>query len=166
MIVDGRTLTPPVWFPPSSRGTRPRKTPARVFVWHWSAGSRGVDGIGIDETLIRRHLSIHYVLERDGRIVMTADPATTIAYHAGKANRWSIGCEIVGGPGKDFTPAQYASIGELAEASGLPRVVFDSSKHDLATFRGHCEHRNITPKKIDAGGRVLRFLAKRWAVAA
>lgn len=165
-FVDGRDLVPPVWWPCGSVGTRKRIKPYRIMLWHWSAGSRGVDGIGIDETLHNRKLSIHDVLETSGRCVACCDPNTTVAFHAGIANSASRGCEIVGSPAHDFTSEQYETIGLFADSLSLPRCIWMPGD-DLRTFAGHMEHRNV-PKttKIDAGGRVLRFLAARWGLPA
>lgn len=170
-FVDGRTLKG-CWWNPGDPGTRKRKAPPRAFVWHWTGGGNPAETVC--RTLRNRRnpktgkpepLSVHYVLDLDGRLVQCADPAGTVCYHAGTANEWSVGCEIVGGPGHDFTPAQYAKIGELADASGFDRRVWMPGDN-LATFRGHLEHRNVTSKKPDAGGRVLAFLAKRWGLVA
>jgi len=162
-FVDGRTLTPPVWWPVGSVGTRRRVKPYRIMVWHWSAGNRGVDGIGIDETLHNRKLSIHDVIEKSGRCVFCCDPKTTIAFHAAKANMRSRGCEIVGGPWADFTPEQYETIGELADSLTIPRRVWMPGDK-LETFSGHMEHMDITVKKPDCHGRVKAFLKKRWGL--
>lgn len=165
-IVDGRDISPLLWWPEGSVGTRARRAPPRMMVWHWTGGVRGVEGVV--QTLRRRKLSVHFVLETSGRVVQLADVATTVTFHAGKANSPSIGCEIVGGPWGDFTTEQYASIAVLAEAMGahVPRVVFDARVHELVTFSGHCEHRDVSPgRKIDAGGRVSSFLRARWGLS-
>ena len=162
-FVDGRTLVPPVWWSVGSVGTRRRRKPYRIMVWHWSAGSRGVDGIGIDENLLANRLSIHDVLEKDGRCVFTADPKTTICFHAGIANTPSRGCEIVGGPWRDFTPEQYETIGQLADSLPIPRRIWMPGDK-LETFEGHMEHMDVTSKKPDCHGRVKAFLKKRWSL--
>lgn len=162
MIVDGRSIGKRLWWEPGDVGTRHRKASPRGFVWHWTGGTR--DARGVCETLRARSLSIHYVIDPDGRIVQCCDPLATVAYHAGDANAWTIGCEIVGGPKADFTAAQYASIGELADAQTLPRRIFRGGVDDLRAFSGHLEHRDLTPRKIDCGKRVLRFLAARWGL--
>lgn len=160
-VIDGRTLKPPIWWAPGKPGARRRKAPARAVCWHWTGGSRGVEGVA--STLRQRGLSIHFVVEPSGRVVQCAD-LDTVTFHAGAANEWTIGVEIVGGPAKDFTPEQYRAIVELAESLPVPRVLFAKGA-DLATFSGHCEHRDLTKTKIDAGGRVMRVLAERWPSA-
>ena len=146
-IVDGKTLSPACWWQPIQKGCRRRKSPPRGVVWRWTAGERPAEGVC--STLRSRELSIHYVIDRDGRIVQCADPATTVAFHAGTANEWTVGIEIVSRgvqpalPGKprepvatrvhnravaalDFTPAQYNSILFLAEhlsnELGIPKT--------------------------------------------
>jgi hypothetical protein len=160
-IVDGRTIGKRLHWDCGDVGTRARKAPPRAFCWHWTGGTR--DAKGVCETLRARSLSVHYIIDPDGRTVLCVDPVTTVAYHAGDANAWTIGCEIVGGPARDFTPEQYAAIGELADAQTLPRRIFRAGD-DVRTFSGHLEHRDLTTRKIDAGGRVMRFLAARWAL--
>ncbi len=135
-IVDGRTLSPACWWQPIQEGCRSRKSPPRGVVWHWTAGERPAEGVC--STLRSRKLSIHYVIDPDGRIVQCADPASTVTYHAGTANEWTVGIEIVSRgvqpalPARprepisvkvhnrtvaalNFTPAQYSSILYLAE---------------------------------------------------
>ena len=163
--VDGRTLARGrCHWEPGDVGTRHRKAPARAMVWHWTGGSRAAEGVC--ETLRARSLSVHWVLDPDGRLVLCCDPVTTVAYHAGDANGWSEGCEIVGGPAKDFTPAQYETIGALADSRPYPRRIFRAGVDDVRTFSGHMEHRDLTPRKIDAGGRIGAFLRKRWGLPA
>ena len=135
-IVDGKTLSPACWWKPLQEGCRRRKSPPRGVVWHWTAGERAAEGVC--STLRSRKLSIHYVIDADGRIVQCADPATTVTFHAGTANEWTVGIEIVSRgvqpalparPRKpvsvrvhnrpvaalDFTAAQYSSILFLAD---------------------------------------------------
>lgn len=147
LVIDGRTLSPSCWWQPPQEGCRRRKSPPRAVVWHWTAGERAAEGVC--STLRSRKLSIHYVIDADGRIVECADPATTVAYHAGTANEWTVGVEIVSRgvqaalPARprepvsvrvhnrpvaalNFTVAQYLSIQSLAEQLshdlGIPRV--------------------------------------------
>lgn len=177
MIIDGRTLRPPLWWKPGDPGTRPRKnigTRARpvaespsTFVWHWTGGS-GRFAAGVYRTLRARVLSVHFIVEPGGRTVQCADPLTTVCYHAGSANGRAIGCETCGGPKADFTPQQYAAIAELAEAMPIKRAIFGSPHpgrpDKWETFAGHLEHHNIRATKPDDAGRVLRFLAARWGL--
>jgi hypothetical protein len=145
--VDGKTLTPRCWWGPLGEGCRRRKRPPRAVVWHWTAGERPAEAVC--QTLRNRKLSVHYVIDPDGRVVQCADPVSTVTYHAGLANEWTIGVEIVSKgtqpasparprppiacrvhgrhvAGLDFLPPQYASIIALAEQLsadyGIPRA--------------------------------------------
>ncbi len=64
----------------------------RAVVWHWTGGTGGADQV--HRTLVARGLSCHFLIEPGGRIVQFADTATH-AMHAGQANPWSIGVEMV-----------------------------------------------------------------------
>jgi N-acetyl-anhydromuramyl-L-alanine amidase AmpD len=64
----------------------------RCVVWHHTAGEGG--GERVYRTLLQRKLSVHFVIERDGRIVQYADTETRCS-HAGSANGHSIGVEVV-----------------------------------------------------------------------
>lgn len=145
--VDGRTLSPACWWQPPQDGCRRRKRSPRAVVWHWTAGERPAEGVC--STLRARKLSIHYVIDASGRIVQCADPETTVAYHAGTANEWTIGVEIVSRgvqpalevrprapvavvvhgrtvKALDFLTPQYRAIHALAELlsheQGIPRA--------------------------------------------
>jgi len=81
------------WEPGQVTGARPRRQPVRAVVVHHTAGERGA--AAVCATLRARRLSIHFVVDFDGRVTQHADPATTVTYHAGAANSWSVGIEIV-----------------------------------------------------------------------
>jgi len=145
-IVDGRTLG--CWWGPNAHGARPRTLPARGVVWHWTGGEGSAEKVAA--VLRERGLSIHYVIDADGRTVQMADPADTVCYHAGsRANAQFVGVEIVNRgvapslpkrnrPEVDatvrgrkvhalaFTDAQLASVAELADqlssTYGIPKV--------------------------------------------
>ena len=146
-IVDGRTLG--CWWGPNAHGARPRTLPIRGVVWHWTGGEGSAEKVAA--VLRERGLSIHYVIDADGRTVQMADPADTVCYHAGsRANAQFVGVEIVNRgvapslpkrnrPEVDatvrgrkvhalaFTPEQLAAVAELADRlsadHGIPRVV-------------------------------------------
>lgn len=134
------------------RSVKPRTEPVRAVVLHWTGGpDRGPgaskDAAGVFRTLRNTTgprtpdgLSIHAVLDAEGILVPMA-PESLVCLHAGVANPWSIGKEIINPafPGRvadaekakgthreeyrdtlrgkvhtflDFTPAQYATLGE------------------------------------------------------
>lgn len=146
MIVDGKALG--CWWGAGSHGAPKRTKPIRGVVWHWTAGEGRAESVA--KVLQAKGLSIHFVIDADGRIVMMADPATTVCYHAGsRVNPEFVGVEIVNRgvapslpkrnrperdtvvrgrkmTGLDFTPEQYASVAFLADAlsvaHGIPRI--------------------------------------------
>jgi N-acetyl-anhydromuramyl-L-alanine amidase AmpD len=86
------------WKPP--RGCSARVTGPRVIVLHHTAGER--DPRGVHNTLVSRKsvaapwgLSVHFVIGADGTIWQMADARSTKTLHAGRANAWSVGVEIV-----------------------------------------------------------------------
>ena len=188
-IVDGRTLTPACWWSPQSRAARARAPGGgpHVVVWHWTAGERRAERVC--ETLRARGLSIHYVIDADGRIVQCADHET-VTYHAGGVNGRSIGVEVVSrgvagdtiAKGRErviarvhkreiravsWTPAQASSIVSLAawlsDRHGIPRTVPAEARvipaTDLLSWRGHIEHCHVTATKVDCAGLAADLLA-------
>jgi N-acetyl-anhydromuramyl-L-alanine amidase AmpD len=161
-----------------------RRTETRAVVLHWTGGS----GLApqVFRTLQQRKLSVHFCVEPSGRVVQYADASLRCA-HAGAANGWSIGVEIVNpaSPAKTtgqrqvaetihgkrvrygaFTDAQLAATLDLTEALcrayGLPLSAPSAttalSPSELRTVRGVLGHLHITRAKLDPGLEVLRFV--------
>lgn len=78
-----------------------KRTETRAVVCHHTGGRRGVEGIF--QTLQERGLSVHFVIESDGTIWQLADAALRCA-HAGTANGYSVGIEIVNHAGPKNLP--------------------------------------------------------------
>lgn len=76
-------------------GLRPRKD-THAVCHHWTAG-RGL-GKQVHRTLLNRGLSVHFLIEPSGQIVQYVD-ADMRCSHAGTANAWSVGIEIVNAAG-------------------------------------------------------------------
>lgn len=81
------------------RSTHPRTQPVRAVVLHWTGGAGGP--AAVYRTLRTRSgprspdgLSVHYVVGSDGEVVQMA-PHSLVCLHAGIANEWSVGIEIV-----------------------------------------------------------------------
>lgn len=64
----------------------------RSVTWHHTGGEGG--SARVHNTLLQRGLSVHFVIERDGRVVQLADTETRCS-HAGIGNATSIGVEMV-----------------------------------------------------------------------
>lgn len=135
--VDGRTLG--LWF-----GSLPTRTVTRKVVLHWTAGENPAPRVYT--TLVNRGLSIHFVVDRDGRVVQMA-PLTARAAHAGPwGNADSIGIEIVN-PGTNLTVA----------------------RPDRPMQRGRVHGRNIRyadflPAQYVAVERLVRWLLQRFSL--
>lgn len=81
------------------RSTHPRRERCRAIVLHWTGGAGGP--AQVYRTLRSRTgprspdgLSVHYVVSAHGEIVQMA-PTSLVCLHAGIANEWSVGIEIV-----------------------------------------------------------------------
>lgn len=165
-IIDGKESK--LWWNAGDKGTRKRKSnePIKSVVWHWTAGEG--DGVRVYKTLKSRELSIHFTIDAKGTIIQHCDPATTIAYHAGDANRFAIGVEIAnvattgknnpngrlprdcvirGQKGKffDFLPAQYDAIFYLASylnaMYGIQKEVLkETRQYDLSFLKTYNGH--------------------------
>lgn len=104
------------------RSTRPRRERCRAIVVHWTGGAGGP--AAVYRTLRTRTgprspdgLSVHYVVGSDGEVVQMA-PHDAVCLHAGVANEWSVGIEVVS-PG---FPAGSAHMRE--RKAGVRREVY------------------------------------------
>ena len=90
--------------------SKPRTDLSKVdtIVLHHTGGSTFQDAY---DTLVARGLSVHYIVDRDGKIYYLVDEKR-LAYHALGINDRSIGIEIVNTGNKNmaYTDAQYTSI--------------------------------------------------------
>lgn len=131
--------------------TNPGKNLIDIIVLHHTGPSSGAKGVV--DTLKSRGLSVHYIVDRDGKVYQIASE-NLVTWHAGcdvgstckksGINSHSVGIEIVnaGSYSDKFTDAQYESINNLvkdiAERNNIP---YDN-KHII----GHYE---ITTAKYD-----------------
>ena len=88
-------------------------------------------------TLLKRGLSIHYIIDRDGTIYYVLDE-NKIAYHAENWNRRSIGIEVVntGYADMEYTQEQYDSIKNLInDLSGRWPDIKTDNGHVIAHYQ-------------------------------
>ena len=90
-ITDGRSIT----------------APPRAFVWHTSKGilcrtaapdaipSTHAETLALYQSRTTREVSWHATVDTDGDVLQQADPARWQCWHAGGANAWSLGAELV-----------------------------------------------------------------------
>lgn len=90
-ITDGRSIT----------------APPRAFVWHTSKGilcraavpdaipSTHAETLALYQSRTTREVSWHLTVDTDGDVLQQADPARWMCWHAGGANAWSLGAEMV-----------------------------------------------------------------------
>ncbi len=88
-------------------------------------------------TLLKRGLSVHYIIDRDGTIYYALGE-DKIAYHAENWNRRSIGIEIVntGHENMEYTEQQYVSVKKLVDdiSSRWPDIKADN-EHVIAHYQ-------------------------------
>lgn len=90
-ITDGRSIT----------------APPRAFVWHTSKGilcrvaapdaipSTTAETLALYQSRTTREVSWHITVDTDGDVLQQADPSRWMCWHAGGANAWSLGAELV-----------------------------------------------------------------------
>ena len=106
------------------RSTYPRREPLRAIVLHWTAGIgppaqvyatlRGRTGPHTPDGL-----SIHYTVGVDGEVVQMAS-TKLVCLHAGIANKWSIGIEVV-------SPGFPGDVREKERSHGVARDEYTDS---------------------------------------
>lgn len=96
----------------------------RAVVLHWTGGRRGA--AGVFETLRERGLSVHFVVEADGTVWQFADCDRRCS-HAGAANGWSIGVEIVNPAGPELSAKDTAAGRTITECTIRGRLVRHAS---------------------------------------
>jgi hypothetical protein len=72
--------------------SKKRREKVRAFILHESGGNYGVS---TKNTLTNRHLGVHLILSEDGIISNHGDLVTSDLPHAGGANKFSVGIEVV-----------------------------------------------------------------------
>jgi N-acetyl-anhydromuramyl-L-alanine amidase AmpD len=85
----------------------PKRTETRAFVIHHTGGL----GLAkqVHRTLVERHLSVHFCVEPDGTVWQYADAALRCS-HAGIANAWSVGVEVVNHAGPRLVGAEHRPV--------------------------------------------------------
>ena len=117
LIVDGVRVPVPgvrvtTWLddpkraPPITDGRAITKRPI-AFVWHTSKGilcraaapdaipSARAEDLALYQSSATREVSWHLTGDTDGDVIQQADPARWMCWHAGGANAWSLGAELV-----------------------------------------------------------------------
>lgn len=99
-------LDDPKRAPPITDG-RSISAPPRAFVWHTSKGiicrtlapdaipSTIAETLALYQSRTEREVSWHITVDTDGDVLQQADPARWMCWHAGSANAWSLGAELV-----------------------------------------------------------------------
>lgn len=107
-----------LWFAPGDKHTRKRRMPPTNVVLHHTAGEGGAHQVY--NTLKARGLSVHFVIDSDGRITQMADPGTTVTFHGSLMNETSVGIEIVN---RGVPPAITGHLREVYRYTfrGVPR---------------------------------------------
>jgi hypothetical protein len=80
------------WWKLPSKHLRTRRDEIRAIVLHHTAGEG--NGTAVFNTLVKRGLSVHFTIDANGRVIQHAD-VHDVTFHAGDANGWSVGIEVV-----------------------------------------------------------------------
>lgn len=98
------------------------------IVIHTSRGVRGhvrpgalpssrAELLALYQSRTTRDVSWHFTIDTDGTVIQQADAALWMCWHAGHANGWSVGIELVQQPGSgDLYEVQIASMAAIVEA--------------------------------------------------
>ena len=168
-------------------GCRWRTERLRQVVLHWTGGEGSARQVY--DTLRRRRLGVHYVVDRGGAVWHMADVASVATYHAGRANGCSVGVEIVCcGVGHsdresykaqihgrtievcDFYPHQITSVVELVDQLcdqyDIRRDVQRATTRvsGIEDYEGVCGHYHWSKRKIDPGPQIFYRLARHWGL--
>lgn len=135
-VVDGATVITKsspkgCFWRQGSKGTRHRRSPITAIVLHHTAGEGKADAIY--RTLVRRELSVHFTIDRDGRIVQHAD-LSLCCFHAGKVNDFTVGIEIAN---KGVYPAIEGKPREFYrdQVRGVPRKFLKFTDAQVASTK-------------------------------
>lgn len=160
--------------PPVTDGARRSKPPVAI-VLHTSRGVRGgvregsrpstqAEQLALYQTRTTREVSWHITVDTDGTVLQQADARDWTAWHAGSANGWTVGIELVQPPDSgDLWRAQIgaavAVVEALCAALSIPRrVPVDAAGAPLAgvvaawqgrgvRWPGVLGHRNLTTNR-------------------
>lgn len=115
LVIDGKRVAVPgvevvTWLDDPRRAPRVTKVYARqaadvsAVVLHTSKGRRPVIvpehvsshawALARYQASTKRAVSWHFTIAHDGTVIQQADAATAATWHAGHANRWSVGIEL------------------------------------------------------------------------
>lgn len=146
-------------FTESNTCIKPREGPPDLLVWHNTAG-RGSPK-RVYKTLLRRRLSVHFAIGKDGIVYQFCDPAIYSCAHAGKgANSRSIGVEVVNlvlPP----NPKMWRRL--VYRLQGYSARLLDGRPSVVETYRGR--KRQVighTPQQIEAAVALTKVLLNHF----
>lgn len=150
LVIDGKRVAVPgvtdlaTWLddpkraPPCTDG-RPRRGKVTAVVVHTSRAARGVVRPGARasvraellaryQTRTERNVSWHLTIDTDGTVLQQADLVRWTAWHAGHANEWTVGIEMVqhqdtGDLWQVQIDATVAVVGTICDALSIPRRI-------------------------------------------
>lgn len=160
MQLDDDPTLEPLWWDIGSGNVRARRQPVESIVLHHTAGEGGNQGIF--HTLEQRNLSVHFSIDRAGRIMQHAD-IDHVTYHCGAYNARTIGVEIAN---KGRAPAHCKAHREEYIDTMHGRVVKflrfypEQVKATIDLVGALCELLHLVPSlpMVHAGNKVTRNL--------
>jgi N-acetyl-anhydromuramyl-L-alanine amidase AmpD len=133
-------LDDPSRAPPVTDGKRRDASKVLAICLHTSRGQRGAklrkgarastraEALARYQATTARDVSWHLTIDTDGTVLQSADLATWMCWHAGHANGWTVGVELVQHPDSpDLWEAQLAALvavcAAASEALAIPRRI-------------------------------------------
>lgn len=130
--------------------TRTRREAARQIIIHYDVAwnARAAESI-----LQKRGYSTHFIIDHDGTIIQCHNPATKVAFHAGKVNDYTIGIDLNNPADPDYQERDAKKRGGV-EREFEYDVVHGKKIKRLAYF----------PQQIGALEELLRILCDEFRI--
>lgn len=162
--------------PPITDGKARDRSKVRAVLLHTTRGRRGArlregarpstraEALARYQATTTRDVSWHLTIDTDGTVLQSADPARWMAWHAGHANGWTVGIEIVQHPDSpDLWTVQIAAVvavvGVLCDAFAIPRRVLVDA---VGSPWMQPVQRLLSPLARDRAGKLLGGKGERW----
>jgi hypothetical protein len=194
LVIAGQRVTVPstevvTWLddprraPPVTDGVRRKPEKAQAICLHTTRGVKGArlregsrsstraEALARYQATTARDVSWHLTIDTDGTVVQSADLATWMCWHAGHANGWTVGVEIVQHPDTpDLWQVQLDALVRVCDAVStalaIPRRVLVDARGApvLRPVKALLSEAARGPRLPDGSpGPLLGGLGQRWS---